>query len=149
MAIEALKLLGKVDAQKKIRELLDLTAQDGRNRVEEAEEVARAAELPSPRKLFEAAVRLGSQPDHEAEAFFKNPVAQPIRVEPKVEVVKSKPKGIKWRQTAVGWEYLVDGETMWRRDFGAGPKLALPKPKPEEPKPEEQEQRLGVRSLRL
>jgi len=79
-----------------------------------------------------------------AQPSLKNPKLQPIRVEPKVEVVK--PTGrkiIRWVQGSNGsWSYFLEGETMPRRWFGPPPKeaLELSKPKPEEPPPEEQEE---------
>ena len=56
----------------------------------------------------------------EAEASPKN-----SRVEPSIVEAKVKPKMIRWRQIPSGWEYLLEGETGYRRGFGAPPKHLL------------------------
>src|SRR5262249_50109934 len=97
MAMEAVKLLSKVDAQRKIRELVDLRVQGGPSRLKEALEVAEAWGIPGVRELFETADRMAAEPQDEV---FKKPEPQPILAEPKVEVVKPKSKPVvRWRQT--------------------------------------------------
>ena len=67
----------------------------------------------------------------EASASSKNSSAQPKVEEPKIGVVEPKRKRIvQWKQRANGgWEYLLEGETMYRRHFGPPPKLkAVPQP---------------------
>jgi hypothetical protein len=141
--MEAVKTLSKVDAQRKIRELLDITAQGGADMVEEAVKVGVPSGIGEEyiRELFKTAVRLGREDDEEG--FFKNSEVQPIREtieEPKVEVAKSdavEPKRREWRQLPNGaWEYRLEGEGIFRRHFGPPPKdvgaRALPKPEPEQ-----------------
>ena len=88
----------------------------------------------------------------EASASSKNSPAQPKVEGPKIGVVEPKRKRIvQWKQRPNGgWEYLLEGETMYRLHFGATPKLPQPqlkvldqaKPRPEpEPEPEEEEQK--------
>ena len=68
-----------------------------------------------------SSLRVKAAAAKEAEGFFKNPTAQPIREEPKLE----KPK--------------VEGSI--RRKLSVDLIAGVPKPKPEEPKPEEEEPR--------
>jgi len=55
----------------------------------------------------------------EASASSKNSSAQPKVEEPKIGVVEPKRKRIvQWKQRPNGgWEYLLEGETMYRRNF--------------------------------
>jgi putative DNA primase/helicase len=73
--------------------------------------------------------------DAETAASSFLPKAQPIRVESKAEVVKPKMIGCRQLRNG-GWEYLLEGETGWRRGFGEPPKHLLEKSKlePREPK---------------
>jgi hypothetical protein len=96
MAVEAVKLLSKVDAQRKIRELADLTVQTGVSWRKEAEEIGRVWELPGVPQLFDTAEKLGAEPTEQEVSFKSAP--QPIRVEDKAEVVEQKtepPVGLK------------------------------------------------------
>jgi hypothetical protein len=139
MVAEALRLTSKVDAQRKIRELVDLRVRGGPNMLEEALKIAGAwgIEEGYVRNLFKTADRLGSETLEDGSFFRSAP--QPGRVESR-EVVEPKPKQpeVKPEQVKPSAPRPSDQPVFTRR-FGS----AQPKPKPE-PEPEKEPKKAAI-----
>src|SRR6516164_9853965 len=86
--MDAAKLVSKIDAETKIRELAKLRADGGPSRLDEALEIARTWGIKESDvgELFDNAERLAAETwiesEEEAESFFKKPRAQPEVAKP-------------------------------------------------------------------
>src|SRR5262245_2023970 len=124
--VEAVRFASKAAAKAEVERLVEERAEGGRNRLDEALAIVRAWGLDEDavRELFKEADEVGTAAQAQIwiegqEALLKNSTVQPERARPKAEVAKPKPKQIVgWRQTSNGsWEYLLEGETVYRRHF--------------------------------
>jgi len=152
--VEAVRFKGKGEAKTEVMRLIQVRAEGGPNRIDEALEIARVWDLDEwwIRKAFKDADEAGER----AEALSKNPVAQPS-VEPAVEKIEQVRRKVRWKKIGEAWFYSVDGDGF-RRSLKPPPKSVIDaveakpktvpqlkvveqeKPRPEpEPEPEKEE----------